>query len=458
MKDHFVRRRLGEEKPVYLHPSLRQTLADTYGVMLYQEDILRVAHAAAGFTLEEGDALRRTIKENPDPVRLGALHRRFVEGAVRNGGDPDQAEELWKLLNNFAAYSYCKAHATTYGYISYQAAYLKARYPAEFLAAVLANQAGFYETREYVEEARRLGVKILPPDVNRSEMNFHPAAARPEGIRVGLMRVRELSARSIESILAAREQLPFASLADFVERASVCQSEAENLALCGALDCFGRLGGQGGTRPELLWKAQLLFRQSKALGERASSATAQRSELFSRLIKETARSGRVHKLLDLVPPLPDYTLAEKLSLEQELLGLTVTDHPLAAYESQLREVEHIPCHRLHLHVGKRVTVIGWLVTMRRAVTERGEYMKFVTLEDRQGLVEVVLFPDVYQKYGRLIGGYGPYIIEGKVKSHHGSLALTAESIEFLSGDSLGPRPRRAPAHQHTHAPSQTQHP
>ncbi len=470
MKERYVKRRLGQEPPVYLHPKLTETLADTFGVMLYQEDILRVAHAAAGFTLEEGDELRRAIKENPDAQKLEKLHMRFVAGARRNGGEIRQIEELWTLINNFAAYSYCKAHATTYGYISYQASYLKARYPVEFLAAVLANQAGFYEQREYIEEARRLGVKILPPDANRSEMNF---CATPEGIRVPLMQVRELSLRSIQSILAAREQLPFASLEDFIERTTLCRAEAENLALCGALDCFS------GNRPQLLWQVRLLFKQLSQLRRNPTfdsfglfgDATTQGPETGGRRpvttsLKEThnqqssnpgssvlsvssvAKNRSIQnptcpprrKSKISAPSLPDYTLSEKLLLEQELLGLTVSAHPLVAYEEQIRQVPHVPANKLHLFAGKRVTVIGWLVTMRRAVTKNQEYMKFVTLEDLTGPFEAVFFPDTYQKFGRLITGYGPYIVRGKVEHHNNSVALTAESISLLRRENFT-RPR-----------------
>ncbi|MBM4049401.1 MAG: DNA polymerase III subunit alpha, partial [Planctomycetes bacterium] len=168
MKGHFIRRRLGLEKPSYLAPQLRDVLKDTYGVMLYQEDILKVAEAVAGFTLTEGDELRKAISKKRSPERIRQLATKFMDGARQRGIAEKPAAELWTLITNFANYSYCKAHATTYGHIAYQAVYLKAHYPAEFLAAVLSNRSGFYEPREYVEEARRLGVRILLPDINES--------------------------------------------------------------------------------------------------------------------------------------------------------------------------------------------------------------------------------------------------------------------------------------------------
>ncbi len=193
MKERFVRRRLGEEPAAYLDPRLEKVLGDTHGVMLFQEDILKVAAVIAGFTLEDGDTLRQAISKKRSPERIAALQERFLRGAAGRGVRPETAGEIWKLIQNFAGYSYCKAHAVTYGAISYQAAYLKAHYPAEFLCAVMANQGGFYETREYLEEARRWGVRILPPDVALSGVEHcfrrddarRPADARLHPHRAG---------------------------------------------------------------------------------------------------------------------------------------------------------------------------------------------------------------------------------------------------------------------------------
>ena len=168
MKDRFVRRRRGLEPPECLHPALRDVLGDTYGVMLYQEDVIRVAHAAAGLTLAEGDRLRKDLGRGPDSPQVRQWRERFLRGARAAGARREQAEALWDRVSRFAAYSYCKAHACTYGEIAYRAAWLRARWPAEFAAAVLANQAGYYERRTYLEDARRRGVPILGPDVNAS--------------------------------------------------------------------------------------------------------------------------------------------------------------------------------------------------------------------------------------------------------------------------------------------------
>jgi len=448
MKERFVRRRLGEEPTAYLDPRLEKVLGDTHGVMLFQEDILKVAAVIAGFTLEDGDTLRQAISKKRSPERMAALQERFVRGAAGRGVRREAIVEIWNLIQNFAGYSYCKAHAVTYGYISYQAAYLKAHYPAEFLCAVMANQGGFYEPREYLEEARRWGVRILPPDVNRSGIQ-HCAGAQqsssssssssssavrngmkrqfededenvededdeklPGGIRIGLAQVKGISQRALGSILHARAQRPFDSLRDFYFRTQVNDSETERLILCGALGSLGR------TRPQLLWELRLL---SKDI--RKSFAGAMGDELFD--------PEPVHPP-GTVPPLTEYPIEERIRLEQETLGLSVSDHPLRMFSRELAERDLARSDQLPAHVGRSVTVAGWLVTMRRAVTKDRQYMKFLTLEDRFGTMEVILFPQAYRRFGHLIRTYGPYLVRGRVEQNHRAIGITADWLDMLN--------------------------
>jgi DNA-directed DNA polymerase III PolC len=418
MKERFVRRRLGEEPTAYLDPRLEKVLADTHGVMLFQEDILKVAAVIAGFTLEEGDTLRQAISKKRSPGRIAALQERFLRGAAERGLRRETAEEIWNLIRNFAGYSYCKAHAVTYGAISYQAAYLKAHYPAEFLSAVMANQGGFYETREYLEEARRWGVRILPPDVNLSSLQHCSGGTMLEGrrtpgfIRIGLAQVKGISQRALNSILRARAQRPFASLRDFYFRTQVNDSETERLILCGALGSLAR------TRPQLLWELRLL---SKDI--RKSFAGAMGDELFG---PEPAPPHGT------APPLLEYPIEERIRLEQEILDLSVSDHPLRMFSTELAERDLARSDQLPANVGRSVTVAGWLVTMRRAVTRDRQYMKFLTLEDRFGTMEVILFPQAYRRFGHLIRSYGPYLVRGRVEQNHRAIGITADWLDRLN--------------------------
>ena len=412
MKERFIKRRLGREPTAYLCPKLKDVLSDTYGVMLYQEDILRVAEAVAGFTLAEGDELRKAISKGraKSAAHFAALHDQFLSGAGEKGVGETAAKEIWDLITNFASYSYCKAHATTYGHISYQATYLKAHYPAEFLAAVVSNLAGFYETAEYIEEARRFGIKILLPDVNKSDFEF---LARNHTIRIGLMQVRGLSQRSAKSLLRARRQRPFASLADFRRRVHISRPEIEHLILCGAMDGFGR------TRPQLLWQFRTMRRPLPSIAEH-------KDQMHLPLSAEPPPPPNIE-----VPSTPDYTKEKKLRLEQDILQLAVSDHPLYAYRRRLAGINLTPSYALKEKIGQPVTVVGWLVTMRRAVTKKREYMKFMTIEDKFGTMEIVLFPDAYQKFGDRICSYGPYLIRGTVEGQYRALTITAEDVAVL---------------------------
>ena len=430
MKEAFVKRRLGRERVTYLHPALEQVLADTYGIMLYQEDILKVAHAVAGFDLAVGDELRKAMTKGRQSQRMAKMRDDFIQGALAHGARRGAAEKLWELVSNFAQYSYCKAHACTYGHISYQATYLKAHYPGEYLVSVLNNQAGFYEPREYLEEARRWGVQIRLPHVNHSEV-LHTAGRLPDGtpfIRIGLAQVAGLHEKHKPAIVAERRRKSFRSLPDLCRRVPLGREEAANLVLCGALDDLGH------TRPEWMWMLDVRFPQWARRRRKAASA---------RLLVYDPDETEPER----VPALADYPPEKKLELEHQILKLTPSAHPLAYYDRYLDQQHFCPSTRLPQHVGRTVTIIGWLIATRRARTRNNELMKFMTLEDRQGTMEVTLFPSVYQRYGHVVRGYGPYVATGKVENHHGAITLNAARLDvFRPPDSECDVPARCRAH------------
>ncbi|MHC5035146.1 MAG: helix-hairpin-helix domain-containing protein, partial [Planctomycetota bacterium] len=418
MKHAFIRRMRGEEPVSYPTPLIEQALSKTYGVMLYQEDILRVAEAVAGFSLAEGDELRKYISKHRSREKLQQLREKFVRGALARGVGQAVAEDIWRQIESFAAYSYCKAHASTYGHISYQASYLKAHYPAEFLASVIANKAGFYDARTYLEEARRFNVRILPPCVNRSDVECQPEnGARRErsrgGIRPGLEFVKSLSRTTMKRMLQERAARPFASLEDFCARVRLSRPELENLILCGAFDSFGL------SRPTLMMKMERILSRPKAAASAWNGhALLEPSAAYVAAIP--------------VPEQPPYPLRERVLWELKILGFSHSGHPLDAWDGELKHTPATPSFDMRNHVGRKVAVIGWLVTTRRAVTRNHEYMKFLTLEDRHGVVEAVVFPDVYRRYGRAMAGAGCYRVTGTVKEQHGSVSLVADEVEPLS--------------------------
>ena len=408
MKEAFIRRMRGEEAVHYSTPLLREALAGTYGVMLYQEDILRVAQAVAGFTLAEGDELRKHVSKDRSRKKLRRSRDKFVHGAIARGVGRPVAEDIWSQMESFAAYSFCKAHATTYGHISYQAAYLKAHFPAEFLAAVIANKAGFYDARAYLTEARRFNVRVLPPCVNRSRVE-----CRPEGgaIRPGLEFVKALSRRTVRRMLEERARRPFDSLGDFCARARPARAEAENLILGGCFDSFAH------TRPTLMMMLEGAFADASARPEREGG-----------LFHDGPAPGHAPDL----PEQPPYPLPERVLWELRILGFSHSGHPLDLWQCEdERRSQMTPSFEIKSRAGQEVTVAGWLVTTRRALTRGREYMKFLTLEDRHGVVEVVVFPDVYRRCGRLLDGAGCYLVRGRVKARHGAASIVADEVTPL---------------------------
>jgi DNA-directed DNA polymerase III PolC len=253
MKDSFIQRAHGREPARATHPDLEEVLAETYGIMLYQEDVMQVAVRLAGLDLAQADELRRGLKDRS--TGNNALQASFLAGCRQRGVSRSAAETTWEQIANFVSFSFCKAHAVTYGQLAWRTVYLKTHYPGPYLAAFLASHTGYYDQRVYIEEARRLGVVILGPDINRSEGDFglERLADGRDGLRLGLAQVRGLSERTLERVLGARARGgAFLSLPDFVERVAPECDEAEHLIRVGALDAFDR------TRPELLWRLHLL--------------------------------------------------------------------------------------------------------------------------------------------------------------------------------------------------------
>jgi DNA-directed DNA polymerase III PolC len=418
MKQHFIDRHHGREAVTYLHPALREVLGDTYGVMVYQEDVLKVAHAVAGIDLSEADNLRRTMTKKRGPREMAKSMKRFLEKARENGVEEATAQAIWELIANFAAYAYCKAHAATYGELAYQCAYLKAHYPAEFFAAVLSNRGGFYLPPVYLEEAKRVGIEVRPPDINRSR---YPYTAEDDALRVGFIEIRTLSQAAIEAVLDARETGPFRDLADFQARAHLGWSDAEALFQAGAFDAFGP------PRPVQLWQLKTLY-----------AAAPPRGVGESPLLSGGAPPS---------PSFPDYSVKHRTDLEWTAMGFLTAGHPFQYHLPWLLKQTLIPSTDLPRYEGQIVTLAGWLIAERRLAVKDGHgVMKFITLEDTHGAYEAVLFPEVYQACGHHLVTHGPYLITGEVQQEHGAYTLIVHHLQPAPGRDL-PRAQFAPTEE-----------
>lgn len=411
MLREFIARYHGRRAVAYLHPALEPILGTTLGVMVYQEDILRVAEAVAGITPGEADKLRRAMSSKRSAEAMRALRDAFLEKAVARGTAPETAAEIWRQMETFSGYAFCKAHSASYAALSWQAAYLKAHHPAEFFAAVLANGGGFYGAAAYVLEARRWGIPVRLPHINRSGRDF---AAEGRAVRVGLARVRDLNAATVDRILAARRAGPFVSFVDFLARVPAERIEVERLIRCGALDCFEF------SRPELLWRLEVLYEPVKRRRETPGERTLAFDDMTALVFPDA-----------ITPRIPDFTPLEKLRQEAEVLGLYVSDHPLALHREELGPLALDRAADIPRRPGARMRLAGWLVTSRRVFTKTREYMKFLTLEDESDIFEAVLFPAVYRRWGDRLGQAEAYLVEGRVTEEFGSFAVEAARVTPL---------------------------
>jgi DNA-directed DNA polymerase III PolC len=397
MKEVYIKRRAGLEKISYVHPSLASVLADTYGVIIYQEQVLKVAHFIAGLSLGQADTLRRAMTKSRTRKEFMSIHGDFIAGALKHGLNHEQAETVWKFLSQFVGYGFNKAHSATYGTIAFQTAFLKYYFPLEYMCAVLNNQGGFYSRMAYIEEARRMGIHFLPPDINHSKKFF---TCENNAIRTGLSPVFELTERTIERMLRERKKKLFTDLYDFINRTGAGEKETTHLIKCGAMQSIHA------SAPRLLLLNRIYFKNNK-----------------KRPLTEYVVGNTV---------LQPYNNYQKILNEMEILDFAVTAHPLKIFEQQVQWDEMVPSTRLEEYQGKRIKFCGWLVTTRRVVTSNKQYMKFLTLEDHVGLCEAVLFSEPYKKYGHLIHTHGPYIISGKVQSRlPGEANIIIDKVELV---------------------------
>ncbi|OGO63953.1 MAG: hypothetical protein A2030_07205, partial [Chloroflexi bacterium RBG_19FT_COMBO_50_10] len=332
LKDSFVRRHLGKEATEQLHPALSTLLTDTYGVILYQEQVLRIAHELAGLSLADADMLRRAMSHFDPGKQMQTLQERFIEGAwERNQVPEDIAKRIWELMAAFAGYGFPKAHAASYAQISWRSAWCKTHYPAFFMAAVLANWGGYYSQRVYMNEARRLGLKLRPPQINHAEREFSVKLLAGEPVLfMGLDQVRDLTQRSQKAIIHNR---PFSSLADFLARADPRPVEAVNLVKVGALDDFGSI-------PVLLHQLEHGGWQGGQLS------------LFA---MEESRQE-------------DWNLAQKVAAQEELLGTGVIAHPLEQVEKQIAAAGALTTVEAASRLEQQVRVAGMRQIWRRSRT------------------------------------------------------------------------------------------
>lgn len=368
---------------------------------------MQIAQAVGSMSLAEADIVRRSAAKFSGQRERERLRAKFLKAAAQMGLAGSAREETWQMVEKFAGFGFCKAHAATYADLSYRMAYLKAHHPAEFLAAMCSAGAGFYHVSAYVEEAKRWGIAARPPSVNHSRMEYtaETLTGGKKALRIGLLQVKGLRLETITAILCARETGGvFCGLPDFLRRVPLERDEIEALIKCGA---FEEVCAR--TRPELLWQWNLL--QAK-VGQTFLSVPP---ALFTETAEENAigisPGGQARMPVPPEMQVAEYTPQQKLRYEREILEVCVSGHPL----DFLPRNGEIWSDALEGLRGKRVALCGWVVTFRHVGTKNHRNMMFITLEDQRGLFEAVLFPGVYERFAGLVYETRALRVTGRVE-------------------------------------------
>lgn len=413
----FIRRKLGQEAVSYPHPDLKDVLEPTYGVITYQEQVMRIANVLAGFSLAEADVLRKAVGKKDAELIKKELGR-FVERAVALGHPKKLADELATQIETFGRYGFNKSHSVAYSVLGYHTAWLKTYYPAEFMAALLSSEIGSTDkVVQYINEARELGIEVLPPDVNESGFKF--TVTGEKRIRFGLGAVRNVGRGAIESMIAGRQDKPYTTLADFVQRVDLrlCNKRVvESLIMAGALD------GLNGHRNQL---TQAL---DEALGE-ANVLQQEREAGQASLFGETAVPARPAGTS--LPEMPPWSEQERLAKEKEVIGFFISGHPLERFRPEVEVFGSRTTATLSEWSEHQVTLAAVITQVKRQISKKtGKEYARLTLEDFHGTAEAIVFPDAWAKLNSIIredlavlltGGYSardrdeeraPFVIEG----------------------------------------------
>ena len=440
--EEYIERLKGKAwKP--LHPVLAELFSETYGIMCYQEDVSKVAVALAGFSSSDADAIRKVLTKKDRGHRLEMWKQRFYEGAAARGVAPDVIDAVWDMIMSFSGYSFVKAHSASYAMLSFQSAWLRAHYPAEFMAAVLSNHGGFYSTLAYASEARRMGLVLLPPDVNESALR---CKGKDGAIRWGLGMIAGLSESTLKALVEARGGdttprrssifRPFVSVEDFAARVPFSREEAEAFVGSGALDSIAK--GMG--RPAVL---MALLKACTARARHAGPGLFEDPERVSRGAHISSTSHT--RISSEGSPSSSKTSERRIALSQmQWLGTTLSCHPLSLVPGAL-QMPRLQAAALDRHIGEYIRLAGWLITAKEVLTTHEEPMEFLTFEDETASFETVLFPAGYKQFRPALLEGGAFVVEGRVEESHGAITVTIEALRRLPAiPKLAETPRAPP--------------
>ena len=425
MVNDFVESKNGRKKIEYPHPSLKPILEDTYGIILYQEQVMGIASELAGFSMSEADILRGAISKKKRKLLSEQKHK-FIDGAKNRGIDEEVSTSIFELINHFAEYGFNKSHSAAYAMISYQTAYLKANFPVQFMAAILSIRMGNQDkVAQYVHDTRRMGITVLPPDINESFSDFTVVG---DSIRFGMSAIKNVGTNVIESIERERKNNgKFKDFIDFCERvetSALNRKTIESLIKSGTFDSLGQ-------------SRKFLFENFEKITEEVLKVRKERDRgqfsLFDNgegLQEQMMFNG----IMDKKDQVEEYPPKQLLNFEKEMLGFYISGHPLSEYESTLAKLT--PISKLQdIEDRAAVTVGGIITNIKNIYTKRDQQMCFIDFEDIENSLEVIVFPTVLEKYRSLVGEDRIIKIKGKLDKKEDQIKLLAnELIELVKDD------------------------
>lgn len=410
MMQEFIERHKNPSKREYLVPEMKKYLSETYGLMVYQEDVIKIAHHIAGLSLEEADLLRRAMSgKMRSSTAMKFLKDKFFNSCKEKHLFEYIIRALWHQIESFAGYAFCKAHSASFALLSFQVAYLKQHYPAEFMANVLSNGGGFYSHSVYIWECKRMGLQVKLPCINTSNYEYTGCNGV---VQIGLMAIKNFSHNTAVSLISERKKYGgFKSLRDFMSRVYITREEVYLLIRCGALGYLKQ------TRPELMRLADIYLKHKQLLAK---------NDMFEYEMNLLAEEVRTYK---------QYSVTEICKAEYEIFGYMVTRHPLYFYKEELKKIKYINAAEMNKFNGQNIKMVGWYMTSKRIKTKSGEIMKFLSLEDMTNTFEAVIFPNRYKELAELTMSMGPYLVEGIVDTVTGN-NLIVKKMQILSGETV----------------------
>lgn len=386
---YYIRRLHGEPYEP-LHERIRETLAETFGIMVYQEDVSKVAVDLAGFSVTDADKLRKAVAKKGS-ARLRHFRRQFFNGAEKNNIPEETVARIWEMVESFSGYSFCKPHSASYVQVSFQSAWLKVHYPAHFMAAVLSNYGGFYTTQAYISEARRIGITVINPEVNTSTIAYR---ADNMTIHVGLCQIRDLSLKAQERLISERnENGLYQTVESCLRRTGIEEKDAGALAAAGAFDRIE----PSLSRAQQFWIVRRYYRCGKG---------------------------------DVLPNLQQMTRSQYLAAQYRALGYLTGCHPLEIYNG-IRSRPALRAKDIDALAGRSAALFGWCVTSKTVSTKFGDSMEFITFEDETGIFETVLFPDVYKRFAAIVSWQTGFLLRGKVTEEFGVAVMEVRDVQRL---------------------------